>query len=308
MKQPYSLAYSLIELLIASMFALFLSACLMMLYLNNNRNYYYLQALQLMAEQMSQVNYFLRNDISEAGFIGCASNVANKDLLQNYPNKTFISAYENYQGGDSDALVVTKASNVTATVLAIKSENEIITTAAELAPGDKIIMSDCEYAETATIEKLIKQKNNLIIYLNKPLNISFSPNLKLYLMHAILYFVADTGRKNKNGSSIFALYRKNVLNGGKTPAEIVENVRRLRFYYDLLDTKTGEVKRNLTTPQIVESGDWQNIIAVKAVILVTNANATIPMNFINKDLPNTNKSIDQEMEVYIAVRNNLSKT
>lgn len=206
----------------------------------------------------------LAYDMRMIGYKGCADPaiVENINIIANNPPttdfiETSMRAFDvtahgwsagteltNIDGGDprearlnSDVISIMRASEDSAGVDEHDNNNsnvKVLGNPLNLSQGDIAILADCESMDifrisnvtgTGTVTFAHGNNENTSPKLSKPYT---DENARMLSFIANTYFVGDTGRKNMNGDTIYALYRRNLAG---TVDEIVEGVENLQITY-----------------------------------------------------------------------------
>ncbi len=104
-----------------------------------------------------------------------------------------------------------------------------------------------------------------------------TPPSYVYAVQSLTYSVADTGRVDKYGDPILALYRQN---GSSAAQEIIENIENFQLRYGIDNNEDYSVDQYVTAStlnvgatvdEIAEN--WDRVIAVQIAIVVRSADA-----------------------------------
>lgn len=96
---------------------------------------------------------------------------------------------------------------------------------------------------------------------------------EIYALDSTVFFVADTGRVDDNGSTISALYRAtNNFPDNATPnfqrEELVEGVESLQVQYGLR-TNAADNAINFVDASAVGASDWKDVVVIRVGLLVS---------------------------------------
>ncbi|QLH43605.1 MAG: PilW family protein [Coxiellaceae bacterium] len=116
----------------------------------------------------------------------------------------------------------------------------------------------------------------------------------------VYYFIADTGRKNKQGRSVYALYEKLGTQGSE---ELVDNITDMRIFYGVSDSNSVDIAAYLTADQVA---DWSQVRAVVINLLLNTEEEILPASaqywYLSQYQQATDKRFYQPWQIYIMLR------
>ncbi len=139
---------------------------------------------------------------------------------------------------------------------------------------DLVLISDCENADLFNIVNQPTGNGNALTLThskggntaNKLSKIYKNADATISSYKNTVYFIEDTGRKNPQGDSVFALYRAQ--GPAYTPQELVEGVEQMQVLYGE-SLPLGQV-RYVPADQAGPEVNWNNVNSVKISLLVTS--------------------------------------
>jgi len=327
--------FSIIEIMIAMLFGIFLLGGLMQMFVSSKQTYKLQDTVSRLQENGRFAMDFLVRDIRGTGSWGCFSNSVNITSLLNPGGifdgyETGIQGENNHvsTGGDDkvlagtdvislrststlvdangDDVIVKKIPSSTAAVLQV-SENSTI------KDGDILFVSDCSDGNLfqATNVNTAGGFDNLVHNTGgteKPGNVS-KEFTKIYNNDARIYtakFIRYEIRTGEGGQP--ALFKTE--NEG-TAQEFIEGVENMQIEYGVL--KKGNpfdyVEKYQTADQVTVT-DWSKIGSVKITLLVRSlednlANAPIAYTYNGATVTPTDRRIRRVFSSVIAIRNRL---
>lgn len=210
---------SLIELLIASTLSLLLLAIASHFYQKNQETDRYQKGLATIQENGRVAMQILREGIRTAGYVGCGRSPIISPAIRGDEGKIIIRKMNPYTVDlTSSARVGLRQLNVSNTQ--------------DFKVGDKIVIADCIRAQIAEISSIKNRQLTLKTAVQYP----FSTASEVGRFIESTFYVADSGRKNRQGVSIFSLYR---LDSGRArfPAELVDGVEKIQILYGIQSVK-----------------------------------------------------------------------
>lgn len=251
--------FSLIELLVALALNLFLLLGILTVYHNQIYNYQFTQELGRLQDNARILSQYLAKDIWQAGYIGCGrfSEVqlhtsfaeVNPDNIfkgfsagvANENNPTALNKIINHAAKDSDILWIQEAGSQNIS----GNFREILPTT------QKLVIANCTQAT------IVSAKTNSY---SGDCQDQVSPWLSL------VYYLADTGRKNREGDKIYALYRRDLNAIYNRHAELVEGVEQFKINYGIYDV----LAQQLQYVPAEEVLDWQKVVSVKIALVLSS--------------------------------------
>jgi type IV pilus assembly protein PilW len=307
--------FSLIELLIATALSFFLLVGASALYLNSQQIYIVQEASASLQENARYLIYQMRHTVQMAGYIGC-SRLGEVKLHAFLPQQTLTAAnflqgfrqgmpidnrlltIANHTVPGSDILLIQE---MAAASVAASGSNKLIHEEEKFntAANDILILSDCIHADVFQVSSSYFNEltpSQALAYQYK------SENSQLGLLHAWVYYVARTTRKNKAGSPIDALYRRDLNASSKKQSEWVEGVENMHIYYGIV-----EPSGNISYLSADKIADWQQVQSLQIHLLLSSPEAVkLAKNyyeFDGKKQQAPDKRLRQEWTLVVALRN-----
>jgi type IV pilus assembly protein PilW len=288
--------FSLVELMVAITIGFILSAGAIQIFMGSKTTYRVTEGLSRAQENGRFAMEFLTNRVRMAGYMGCGNiaNLAPNILVTTPPaNLAFtandaMSGQDNVATGDtiggqtlvagSDTILVRGASPLSTPLSAVMaSATADITIAANPAgfdAGDYLFVTDCENADifqatgvTATSIGHTTASNS-----SNSLSSAYGIDALILVFDSTQFFVADTGRTNRAGDMISALYAQTVTGGID---ELVEGVEDMQVLYGLDTNQDGSVDQYLSAGSIGANA-WGNVMTVHVDLLVNTVEDVNP--------------------------------
>jgi len=342
MMMRYVRGVSMVEFLVAITLSIVVSTGLVTLLSANKTTYTIQDNLARIQESGRYLRYMLGLDIRMAGFMGCDDMVShapinlinNPSQAQEFSLDTAVHGYEatddanpvwspalpawitdNIAGGTalvngSDILVIRQiAPNLTPVTvnMATNSDNVSVANRFAIAPGDILIVTDCEdtdiiKASTGTSNTVINHTtaDNTTSQLSK----AFQIDARVGHLRTYIYYVKDTGRTNMNGQTIRALYRQDI-NGNE--AELIPGVERLQVRYGLDTTGNGSADTFATAETINNNNQWGLVISIRVSALIATVEEVNPKiqsyTYQGQNVTPTDRRLYREWDNYFTLRN-----
>lgn len=221
--------FTLIEYLFAVFIGSIVMICVCTTYISIQQNHVLQTTLAMFNENAIIVSNTLRNAIHTAGYMGCAK-LSDDFPIHNQTSHDFSMStrlsYDSDRDAKSDTQAFTaKYMRVQHTQINKKMQSDsILYTDGQFKflEGDILMISDCQTVDIFTVRDAYFVNNDVQkIMTVMPLSKRYDRNANLGFFEENTYFVSDTGRKNVNGSSIYALYMKDIAH---QKTELVEGV------------------------------------------------------------------------------------
>lgn len=252
----HHLGFSLIELMIVVTITLLILSILLKIFMVSEQSYHLQLALNQIQNQQKKAIHILRDEIHQAGYIGCAK------LTKSFPMKSNLSfsilPQNKLIGGDT-SLTIRHASFPPVTLQKMLKDDVTlyVNNETKFTKNDVLIIADCHQAE------IFKPAN--IIYLNKsqkiiaslPLKHQFTKYAEISRLEINTFFIAKTKRKNQRGEFINSLFKKNIRN---KKIELVEGINELKFSYLL------QVNDQFFLQKASRVNDWHKVKGVEVEI------------------------------------------
>ena len=272
--------YSFIELMIAISLALFLSVGMMTLFSDSRHSYQLTQRLNANLVKVRMAFYLLSHDIRMAGLIGCVNLIDNGSLHRLFIGETSLVVWHKgnttanvslpklarYQK-NSDVILVQFLDPNTVPVKEAKSTQITFARKTTFLLHDVLLMSDCQHAE-------------MIHWNHIHLRYRYQENSEIGFFNKIIYYIADTGRKNEKGQVTYALYRRHLNESIYKPTELIEGISEMTirlgmkkkdgtFYYEKADeVKQWDAARSVEIKLRLNDGkrqqkEWMQVINLR---------------------------------------------
>lgn len=223
--------YTFIEILISLIFLSLLLIQLINSFIATRSSFKLQSDIMTSVDKTIRLNHFLKQQVQQAGNMGCIRltkefpNLQNEKIKFNFKNKITI---------DSNSLQVKYASSMSNQLLKQNKNTLIITNSIRINHSDTILISDCRNAELVTVLNVTHSIDKQNLTLAKPLTNDYDQTTA-----QIAIYNHNTIFLNKTDGTVYFLKRK------EKKMAIIEGIRELTFYYTIL--------RNSNLLTIVES-------------------------------------------------------
>ncbi|MEM1243263.1 MAG: hypothetical protein AAGG80_00410 [Pseudomonadota bacterium] len=298
---------SLVELSVAAALSVFLLLILVSVFINLKVGWKYNLSL-LNIQKKAQISLqLLKKNIQTASYWGCINQIDKGNSLINNqfafkgltPNqaKRFLSA-ANLPLLSTDSFIVESADVTYARLLQPAGETDtlVVSKNLDLQPNQWILISDCQQNEIARIESIQRYAASYTILLNHRLNATYPKLSEIHPVHAYLFYVGATQRKDSNGDYIKALYQKNLLKPNN-PTELEQGIDTLNLSYGIKSNGGIEYK------SVQQIHNWQKVVSVLIRITLTSDSS------LSKAYPDKiKKPIKKEWDGYVVLQNRIQTT
>lgn len=147
-----------------------------------------------------------------------------------------------------------------------------------LKQDDVVTVTNCRESDTFRITNKPQETDdeNQQVTLAHAANANLAPKLKgsyadgdrLLQAVSARWYVGDTGRVHEDGSAIRALYRE----AGNGPEAIVDDVETMRIHYGIDDTGNREADRYTRAAGVT---DWSSVAAVRVSLMLQTADGNL---------------------------------
>lgn len=302
------LGLTLIELMVSMVIALILLLAVSRLFVVSRSTYTLEEGLARVQESGRFALEFLSQDIRMAGYAGCSANLSsssvhniasstsaavfNSDGIQGYKPTctTCTGALSEWPGlpteyfssgimpvGGTDILVIqrgdTISTHLSGNLDTTNANIQILSTAsvaANLSPGDIVMISDCKNADIFKANNVSSGSGTTTIShtagnISNTLSTAYQTDAQIMKLVTHIYFI---GRRDNDTSVAPSLYRKELGNGGSlTTAELVEGVEDMKLIYGEDTDSPGDGVVNIyRAPASVSS--WKNVLTARVGLLV----------------------------------------
>lgn len=318
---------SLIELMIASILGLLLLATCLGGYIMNKQAYFQLINLARIQENGRLAMHLLRDDIQTAGYIGCGRLSETMKKINGELQPTFSNAHAimGFPGGilsetelapnlgtrrrvDSDGILIEKVArhNHYLSQAMTDPHTMILKLPMDFSKGEWLSIGDCAHAEIFKLVAIKKQGNRVILTADHLLQYHYNNSASVNQVHAIVYFIADTGRKNKVGHIIYALHRRDLYQAHKIPDEVIEGVSRLQIRYGIRQQDNQPILEDQTATEVSAQHAWTHVVSVKLALLFDSIAPVFakpkPYEYFNQLYQPGDQQMHKEWDSYIALR------
>ncbi|MGB1297075.1 MAG: PilW family protein [Psychrobium sp.] len=301
--------FSIVELLIALVISVATIGGLFSIYLNTRTAQDVTEASSRVQESGRFAMEYLKRDIRMIGYRGCASNnapsttVNSKGVPAGYdPIESELVAYtieDDWENGTqfegqtgvtskikkgTDAIYIARMSSMSAQLIEKQSDSSANikvnqSSGVSFEQNEIIYISDCVTADIFTVTNTTNDNDGTITLAhaqgtNTTNNLSkaYQSNANIARYQATLYFIGDTGRKNINGSTIYALFQTVVDFGSSTKKydtqELIEGVENMKILYGevLASGNIKYVRHNKTA----NTPNMQEVSAIQLGLLISS--------------------------------------
>lgn len=309
------LGFSIVELLIALVISVATVGGLFSIYLNTRVSQDLTEANSRIQESGRFALEYLKRDIRMIGYRGCVSNtppttvVNSKDLPLNYDplinelvGYTIKSGWETdtqFSGEASitsrirpntDALLIARMSSISAQLTEKQSDSsanlKIKTSDGVTFDKNEIVyISDCVTADIFTVTNNPNDADGIVTIThakgtNTTNNLSkaYQSNANIARYQSTFYFIGDTGRVNKNGSTVYALYQT-IINYGSAAnkydtQELIEGVENMKILYG--ETLTNGNIKYVRHDKATNTPNMQNVSSIQLGLLISSQDEVSP--------------------------------
>ena len=273
--------FTLVELLIASLLGLLLSASILSaLYASMQSNKFKI-ATEEVQENAALAMHFLKQDIKSIGFSGCFSqgfakiNISSTGSVAELLNAYGVIAANQYQFKQSDSLsfianigtsedLINDMANVHSSI-DLTANSEILAT-------QEVLITDCINADLLSVTAVWNNRLSHDSKANLDGNLShaYQRGASVYRLYVIEYKIA------RGASGVPGLYRKF---GKARFQELIPNVVKMNLSYASKNTKTGLITYQ---PTVDSLGD-QQLISVDVELLLVSQNEVMPSSMVLKN-------------------------
>lgn len=287
---------SLVELMIALLLGLLLSAAVLQIFISSKNTYLMQESMARLQENGRFVVSYMANDIRMAGYMGCANidrvpvnNIGQANggglAVPVFDSNTVIVGSDNVAGGNvwgavagTDTLVVQRVNSggmvLTGNMTAQNANIQVVDNGLNVAAGDILFITDCINADifrATTVSNgsgkvTIAHANN--VNTSNNLSKAYGSDAEVLVFESVAYFVRDTGRKTPNGDAIRSLYVQR--QAGSTAAgaaayELVEGVQDLQLEFGV-DTGNDSLADGYLTANNVTN--WAKVVSARFSMLM----------------------------------------
>lgn len=327
--------FSLVELMIAMLLGLFLTAGVLYIFSYNKTTYRVQEGLARVQETGRFLQYYLTRQIRMAGFTGCigVNNLEVNNLVDSptedmaLDNEMAVKGYEGASSSWSPSLptalggvtvlpgtdvITLRFADPLTMKLQVPMQNPnnplVVSNRYGIEGGDIIIVTDCEIADMV----MAGGNSNAAAITHTVANNTTNDLSKVYTEEATIakfrsyhFYIKDTGRTTITGLPIHSLYQMDVLGNEEELAEGVEDMQLL-YGYDSNSDGTADTYVDAAT--IDASNNWPNVKSVRLNILlstveeVNSRQQAYQFNGVTGINPGNNK-LHREWRIQTTLRN-----
>lgn len=293
-KYRFSQGLSLIELMIAVVIGLLLTAAVMQIFIATKNTYRMQESMARLQENGRFAVNFLDADLRMAGYMGCGNvdkvpvNIIANGLNNNsFSGSVIVEGLNNVSTGNAwgaapgtDVVIVRKvnsdAMRLTANLASVSSDIQVSSNAAGVKAGDILFISDCLNTDVFKATTVSSGSGPVTIghtgASNSTVNLTkaYGSDAEVLQFEPVAYFVRDSGRSTPDGAAIRSLYVKR--QGGAlaesattTAYELVEGVHDIQIEYGI-DTSGDSFADSYVTANNVTN--WNNVVSVNFSLLL----------------------------------------
>ncbi|KFX71635.1 hypothetical protein TMS3_0106840 [Pseudomonas taeanensis MS-3] len=288
---------SLVELMIALLVGLLLSAAVLQIFISSKNTYRMQESMARLQENGRFAVSYMANDIRMAGYMGCGNidripvnNIGQADdgglAVASFDSNTIIVGSDNVVSGNvwgaapgTDTLVVRKVNGgglrLTGNLATNNANIQIVDNSLNVQAGDILFITDCINADIFRATNVSTGSDGKVTIAhsaakNTSVNLSkmYGSDAEVMVFESAAYFVKETGRTTPNGDAIRALYVQR--QAGKTAEtatayELVEGVQdiQLEFGVDTGNDSLADVYRTANNVT-----DWAKVVSARFSLLM----------------------------------------
>jgi hypothetical protein len=242
--------FSLIELLLGIAITMLLADIFIHVCLNLVKQHTRLNDKITLSENAKFAEFILRKEIQTAGFCGC-NHLDRLNIhyhlsrfylpmvaIQLFSPASFLMGKAVHP--ESDILLIEKMSEKTNGFLGYLTMQSIkVNKKTDFQAGDPLMIADCIQADIFVPQAISEQPSFQVMMLNKPLIGHYHRHAEIGKLIAKAFFVQRTGRKNRYGQPIKALYSYDVIHHCKT--EWITGVEAMKVFYAMVNGDDSSV-------------------------------------------------------------------
>ncbi len=252
--------FTLIEIMVAVVVSLILLSGVVQIFMSTKQTYKFGEAVSRMQESGRFAINMLTRDIRMAGYQGCAdlSSIPANIIANNPPVTSFgteaIGGWE-YTGtwapttpaqpaaitslvkSNTDVITIKRASatsmQLTGNLLVENANIQLASNPIGVVANDVLFISDCTNADIFRATNVSNGGTVTIAHSNSAnttnkLSKAYGADARVYAFTDSIYFIGISGRTNRRGQTVYALFRRNV---SGTIDELVEGVENMQILY-----------------------------------------------------------------------------
>jgi len=318
--------FSLVELLIAMLLSLIVSAVVLQIFVSSSQTYRVREQVALLAENGRYATELLQRDLRMAGYSGCRTlaGLSPNVIAKNPPAFSgFADGLQGFESGSgwtnpttitqlagTDVVVVRRATGLAVPFIgnmaALNANIQIAPNPYGFAANDVLLVTDCEAADLIRASNVSQGSGVVTIAhamstnIDNRLSKAYQENTMVMSFSANTYFI---GENAEGGSSLYMVQFEST-----DALELIPDVQDLQIQY-AIDKDDNHVPDEYVDASAVP--DWQEVIGVNIGILLRTAdNITVgsqPFTFNGADAnPSSDRRLRSSNWVAIALRNRLN--
>lgn len=287
---------SLIELMIALLIGLLISAAVLQIFISSKNTFRMQEAMARLQENGRFAVNYMANDFRMAGFMGCGNAdripvniIAQADggglAVSAFDSDTVIVGENNVAASHAwgaaagtDTIVIRKAASgsmrLTGNMGTVNANIQVASNTLGVEAGDILFISDCINADIFRATNVSSGSSTVTIAHSNARNTSnnlsktYGSDAEVLVFESVAYYVKDTGRTTPNGDAIRALYvrrEKGKTAEAATAYELVEGVQDMQLEYGI-----DAGNDNLADSYVPASSsiDWSKVVSVRFSLLM----------------------------------------
>lgn len=292
----YERGFSLIEFLIAAGLSALLLTGILNIYFSNKKTFQYNIELARLQENARTAIHRLNEDIRMTGFMGCPRlrDIEHYETLPQLSTSTVIAGFHHGQTTSpyppspaltkimasglpgSDILIVQESDSQQSNAFASDSNTLLVSGHPEYKINEKLLISNCNHSRFIHIGTVNYANGLSILGLTEALfdpgndenPYAKSSDTQISNWHIYVYYIAKTGRKNRAGQSIGALYRRDLSASKMLSTELAEGVDDMQIRYGIIDAHRAGL--HYFSANRISANDWKLIRSVQIKLLLSS--------------------------------------
>ena len=287
---------SLIELMIALLISLFISAAVLQIFISSKNTFRMQEAMARLQENGRFAVSYMANDFRMAGFMGCGNVdripvniIAEADnggtAVSAFDSDTVIVGENDVAASNSwgaatgtDAIIIRKAANgsmrLAGNMGTVNANIQVTSNTLGVEAGDILFISDCINADIFRATNVSSGSGTVTVAHSEAMNASnnlsktYGTDAEVLIFESVAYYVKDTGRATSSGDAIRALYVQRA--AGKTAEtvtayELIEGVQDMQLEYGV-DAGNDSLADSYVSAS--SSIDWAKVVSVRFSLLM----------------------------------------
>jgi len=318
--------FSLIELLVAMLLSLIVTAVVLQIFVSSNQAYRVREQVALLAENGRYATELLQRDLRMAGYSGCRTLAGlSPNVIANNPPafSGFADGLQGFESGSgwtnptaitqlagTDVLVIRRATGLsvplTGNMATLNANIQIASNPYGFAANDVLLVTDCEAADLIRASN-VSQGSGVVTIAHAMSTNTDNRLSKAYQENAmVMGFSANTYFIGENAEGDSSLYM--IPFESTTALELIPGAQDLQVQYAIDKGNNGVLDEYVDASAV---SDWQEVIGVNiGTLLHTADNITVGSQPFTFNGANVNPSSDRRLRssnwVAIALRNRLN--